>query len=831
MKKSSAPSPNPQVKDNNPPLPLPPSDPPDTVVTELKSEFDKQYRKDLVNNNTMVISNNKVEMIATLELLYKVIRVINHFVEHIINHYENDDYEVSKQALWYLRWKNQYPIIKSSRRTMIETHRLVHEDYITRDNDITVYQFFMQLLNIIPHLNTCYDILPINDDGAINSNKFKLIVTLYDGKLMDVNNPYGDLEASESTRSYRGFAENKSVTTWHTMASKASQESNTLPPIVPADVVVNKDSISLQLDETPQTNPPIIKPKADAPQDESPDSKPSGITQDSNLTYSPAPIQKNVRFTRNQQMMKDEIIKDCKKQIDDGIQGLRTSLETLLIDQNNILRGNNNNNYARKTQQVQNPTPAVSHFRPRNRPSPNHRGTSRSMNNSYPSNPTHGTPNTSPSSFIVSYQRSGSMLFRYQSSEFELRDQQYNKNSSDLREVTTKTDLVHFYEEMQSDAISYNIFLQQFDLLSPWAKYTTNTIPPTCILQHLTAVDNTIDAYNRMKNALYNKLAKSTFHDPEYDAIVKHGSIGKDGFEVLYELMTHCHPKLLVSTTKIRDTNKQPALTSIDSMYYYCEKLTTWLTIENIKGLTHNDDQVLDIIMEEMRQDEKYEKAVTSLTSELSIKDTFQRMNSAATFPEHLKLYHLPSTIMSYYTKEERADLFPTDTTGDGVVNSMYAREPLNEAEMGSEMNDLVQAIIRAMKDSKGTSTKVTRERLDEMCEECGMWGHNVYQTGCDRCAQYLMIKKYLENNPQNVKSILSKYKKHQNNIASQRQKKVSTEDKHPQTRRYNTRYSKAKVRRLQDAIFRAMVSESDENDSESFASATQSQTSDDDNE
>ena len=101
------------------------------------------------------------------------------------------------------------------------------------------------------------------------------------------------------------------------------------------------------------------------------------------------------------------------------------------------------------------------------------------------------------------------MLFRYQSSEFELRDQQYNKNSSDLREVTTKTDLVHFYEEMQLDAISYNIFLQQFDLLSPWAKYTTNTLPSTCIFTQLTHADNTVDAYNRMKNALYTKLAKS----------------------------------------------------------------------------------------------------------------------------------------------------------------------------------------------------------------------------------------------------------------------------------------------------------------------------------
>ena len=117
------------------------------------------------------------------------------------------------------------------------------------------------------------------------------------------------------------------------------------------------------------------------------------------------------------------------------------------------------------------------------------------------------------------------------------------------------------------------------------------------------------------------------------------------------------------------------------------------------------------------------------------------------------------------------------------------------------------------------------------MCEGCGMWGHNVYQTGCDRCAQYLMIKKYLEDNPQNIKSILYKYKKHQKNIATKRQNKSSTEDKKVPNRRYNTRYSKARVKRLQDAIFQAMVSDSEETDEESFASATQSNSEDGDNE
>ena len=89
MKTSETASSNPPVTTEDPPLPLPPSDPPDTAVTESKPAIDKQSRRALDYNNTMVISNNDVEMIATPELLYKMIRVVNHFVEHIITHYAN----------------------------------------------------------------------------------------------------------------------------------------------------------------------------------------------------------------------------------------------------------------------------------------------------------------------------------------------------------------------------------------------------------------------------------------------------------------------------------------------------------------------------------------------------------------------------------------------------------------------------------------------------------------------------------------------------------------------------------------------------------------------
>ena len=815
MKKSTPPPPSPPEKDSISQLKRPPRDPPDIAAATPKLKSANYQKKALDTSSTMIISNHKVEMIATPMLLYKLVRVVNHFVNHIIAHYEDDE-KVNKDAYWYLRWKTNYPIIKSSKRTLTETHRIVHDDYTTKEKDIKIYVFFMELLNIIPHLSTCYDILPADGkDGPVSAHRFKLIIVLYKGKLFDSNNQFADLESNDSISSYKGFATNKSVTTWHTMISKASLDSDGNHNSVPEAVVVQKQGSSSQSDNNSQmSNESNMKVPKDP--DESPSSKPSRITNDTNLSYS-VNTPKNVRFTKNQQKMRDEIIKDCTTQIDAGMNGIHTSIQNLLNKQNTTLQSLTTPSFTQPHS-----TPITSHQGgPRNQPSPTHRQPSyRNFHN-------HQNNNSSTFSTQTNYQRSGSVLFQYQAAEYELRDQQYTKNSSDLREVKTTPDLVHYYEEMQSDAISYNIFLQQFDLLQPWAKYTTNTLPPTCILTQLDAASNTINAYNRMKNAIYTKLSKSKFYDPEHSAIVKHGSIGKDGFEVLYELMTHCHPKLLVATTKIRDTNKRPEITNEDSIYSYAEKLTTWITIEGIKGLKHNDDQVLDIIMEEMRSDEKYDKAVKALSSELSIKDTFQRMGGGNQFPEHLKLYNLPSTVMSYYSQDEKKALFPNEDSTEGIVRTMNTPYEKETSDEDFDMSDLVQSIIRAMQNSPAMGTNVKRERIEEMCEGCGMWGHNVFQTGCDRCAQYLMIKKYLEDNPQNVKSILYKYKKHQKNLAAQRQKKQqSTADQNPPARRYNTRYSKARVKKLQDAIFQAMNSDSEENDSDAYASATEDQSS-----
>ena len=830
MKKSVDPQSIPSMKraiEEETQPPREPPDPPQVQQQPIRSANNKT--RTFGNATEMKISDSKVEMIATPAMLYKVIRVVNHFIEHIIKHYPSEDDNIGIEETWYKHWKTMYPIIKSSKRSMIDVYRMLFNDYTMEDKYIDIYTIVMALKDMIPHLKHSYDILPVDDEkgkNEMNKNRFQLIITLYTGVFKDYENSFQPLDEIDSIGTYRGFHESRSITTWHTVASKASVDSEQQNTI-PSDVLIDHESKSNKSDSSSQVSTPSITmnpmPRNVEPPAASPTSKSaSQITNDSNLSYSqqtPAYGGKNVRFTRNQTIIRDEIIKDCQLQINNGMKGLQSSMQTLMTEQTNILKNIASSN---NTHQIPQTPIRVTSRNLRNQPSPHH--TPQIQNSQQPSS-TRVQQQSHPRQ-QAPYQRSGSIIFYHNGSSYELRDQQYAKNSSDLCEVKDKMDLVQFYEEMQSDAISYNIFLQQFDLLTPWTKYTSNTLPPTCILTSLDSSTNTIDAYNRMKNALYTKLSKATIQDPEYKAIVKHGSIGKDGFEILYELMTLCHPKLTVATNKTRDTNPRPSLTSVDSIYSYAEKLSTWLTIDSIKGLKYSDDQVLDIFMEEMCKDVKYEKAVNAINSELTIKDTMLRNVGMTNFPEHLKIYHLPSTVMSYYNKDERNALFPTEGENGEVIRSIQSTSAVGVPSQDHELEtgEMVTVIMKAIYDSTDGIKRLTRDRIDEICEGCGMHGHNVYQTGCDRCAQYLMIKKYLENNPQSIKGILSKYKKRQKDIAQQRRSKGKNDSppKQPQ-KRYNTRFSKARVKKLQDAINQAMESESEDNDNESYSSAVQS--------
>lgn len=365
-------------------------------------------------------------------------------------------------------------------------------------------------------------------------------------------------------------------------------------------------------------------------------------------------------------------------------------------------------------------------------------------------------------------------------------------------EVHNDNDLVQYYQQLQSMVIMYNIFLQEFALLQPWQKSAT-TIPTTCMLTNINVETNTIDAYRRMKTALYIKLTKTVFHNAEHKAIVQHGAIEQDGFEILYDLMTHCHPRLMNATIKYRKVNTPPTFTSKDSIYSFCTNLKNWLEIEHINNHHYSDDDLLNMVIEQLREDTRFDIAVAGIQSELTMQDMMIRQVGSMPFPESLLLCNLPATIMPYYTASDKQQLFPMDTT----------------ATLMHQLCDMSIVDTNAVVNSYKRSNQ--RELIDKFCQGCGQFGHNVYHNGCDFCAKLLLANNFLKKHPNVVDKIKSDYRDHQKLHREERKQKDNNKYKSSTATKkgpaYKTR-SKAKVRVLVNAL-NEVLSESDESSSD----------------
>ena len=81
-----------------PPLLRPPKDPPENLGDERNQK--KSISIDTSARDAMLITSRKVEMITTPKIAYKIIRIANHFIKHILEHYNDDEY-VNEDSIWY----------------------------------------------------------------------------------------------------------------------------------------------------------------------------------------------------------------------------------------------------------------------------------------------------------------------------------------------------------------------------------------------------------------------------------------------------------------------------------------------------------------------------------------------------------------------------------------------------------------------------------------------------------------------------------------------------------------------------------------------------------
>ena len=765
---------------------------------------------------TITINDDHIIMIAQPKSIPKLMRIINHWIDNLITHTE--DTTINKTCTWYNKWKTVYKFVRSSKRNFIEVYHIITTDYTATIETITVLDLIQYFVTTIPQFMTHYDIknLPDHDN---DKNYFQFTLRLYytHKPFQDANNAFNTIRSIESAVEYTPFTDNHSITTWNTNASVISQESTILPTMVITHENDNNED-SESVNSTPETN-------AKSP-----------ISGDTNLSYSPADIPKATnpppsmsnRFQKNNKKseeLKSLVSQTCKSEIQHEMKTIRNDMTDLKSTLKDDLDGQTKaiTSLLKTTFNIDEPLSTIpdhtkSNVSPIFRHSmPSPKAKMNPMD--YPSADSGPTPNhtrSDPSAYkkaaTPNYQRSGTLTFEYNDDQYELRDGDFNKNTVKLLAVTTKSDLVNLYKQLQTLAVTYNIFVEQFDKLQLWTR-SSDTIPPTCIFHTLDIDTNTVDAYRRMKSALYTKLSHVKFSHPQYQAIIKHGSITQDGFEILYDLMTYCHPRLIDATTKIRTTNQRPDFDVTDSIYSYTEKLQVWIDIETINKHHLSHDDILNIVIEQLQNDTRYEIAIAGINSELTLKDTFHRHMGSSIFPEGLKLKNLPSTIMSYYSDDDKKALFPTSSTTSGIISTLYTPDNLSNAIINS---------------FNGRQSNMARKSVDEMCKGCGKYGHDIFHNGCDFCAQFVFAGEFFQKHPKASTRIVEQFKEHQKSRQTNRNNnprnahnrndkpKVDRSPRFQNNRndsksRYNSR-SRAKVKMLCDALSE-VIEEPDDSD------------------
>ena len=319
------------------------------------------------------------------------------------------------------------------------------------------------------------------------------------------------------------------------------------------------------------------------------------------------------------------------------------------------------------------------------------------------------------------------------------------------------------------------------------------------------------------------KIAKGSFTNAEHKAIIMNHSVTQDGFAVLYDLAARCHPHLLARTSRYNNYNARPQMMPEDNIYSLKRKYENWLEIEKIDNHVYTDECLLRFIMQDLRDDTRYDKALRTLEVELSTYDTMKRHSpNYIPFPTDLMLHNIPQTVMACYTDDEKDTLFVSPTVSKvsdtvSTASSISMEQGFVRTVFSAGTTDDIQAFIKVM---KGTANRVpARESIDEYCQGCGKYGHDVFHQGCDFCAQLSIALKFLDKNPNEAKKLIREYMSHQRKRKDARK----TNKQKNQSRKSPSKKTaiKATLKALQSALNQLSNDDSSQ-ESKSFVDASE---------
>lgn len=379
------------------------------------------------------------------------------------------------------------------------------------------------------------------------------------------------------------------------------------------------------------------------------------------------------------------------------------------------------------------------------------------------------TPNLETSTAGIAKVNEKYVEFHQPQGMYTLRDNDFKRNSPPLQICKKPSDIVHIYNALESSANSYNIMITPFNDIQVWDK-APNSIPTTCNMDFNVEEDSNLHmVYTRMSSAIYEKLRKTNFlYIPRFNKILN-STRTTDGFVILYKLIESQHPNL----TSEQKRPPKPTMVHNTCIYDFISEYENWLDYESISSRTYTPAEKVEYLMDQLKEDDKYEEAYKLVSSQYMIYKQDKLRNHSAPFPHSLLMSNIDSTIATVYSDDDQSILYGSvhqhndnDSTNNAQVNAMNAnpartRSYGNSNKQRNNYNnntyDKNQHFYgRLFQSPERANWK--RKPIHQWCKCCGTYGHDIFKNGCDFAAKVILVQSFLNRNPNMQRRIVESY-------------------------------------------------------------------------
>jgi hypothetical protein len=369
-----------------------------------------------------------------------------------------------------------------------------------------------------------------------------------------------------------------------------------------------------------------------------------------------------------------------------------------------------------------------------------------------------------------------------------LRDSAFKSNSTSFVKPTKDNDAILLYAQMTQRGAKYDLMITSLKDLQVWNQ-EDNTIPTTCNIDD--PEGENIEAYKRSNTVIYEKLAGMDYHYvPHFRKILDTHAIDQNGYAAMYQMVMTCHPHLVESKMQII----APKLTKKIDIYDLVHEYTLYLELEQIESRKYDVWHQFNFILEQLRMDKRYQKAVGKLDALKTAYESSLLINPATPFRASLKLNVIANTVMTYYNDVEKKKIlivkpkYPKDEIEEiedssdddyAVVNRMFGARNQQRMFNGGGYNNYNRGRgyspspqrqyspspqrQQYRNNNYNRSTKEPKKTILAICGCCGQPGHDADINGCHFGAKVLNAQEYFNKSKgkQQRPMILKEFAKH----------------------------------------------------------------------